>query len=73
MGLLFVGESGWHCVLVRLDLARIRHRIPLQRLDQSSRTSEVGPRVVPQGRGKPASISGGKNKSGRAPKSPPRM
>ena len=73
MGLLFAGESGWHCVLIRLDLARIRDRIPLQRLDQFSRTSEVGPRVVPQGRGKPASISRGRNTSGRAPKSPPRI
>jgi hypothetical protein len=46
-GLLFAGESRRHCVLVRLDLARVRDRIPLQRVDQFGRTSEVCPGVVP--------------------------
>ena len=40
------------------DLAGVRDRISLQRVDQFSRTSEVGPGVVPQGRSKPGSISG---------------
>ena len=46
-GLLFAGESRRHCVLVRLNLARVRDRIPLQRVDQFGRTSEVCPGVVP--------------------------
>jgi hypothetical protein len=47
LGLLFASESRRHRVLVRLDLARVRDRIPLQRVDQFGRTSEVCPGVVP--------------------------
>lgn len=71
-GLLFTSESRRHCVLVKLDLTRVRDRIPLQRVDEFGRTSEVCPGVVPRAEASHVR-SAGKNRSGNPPNRRPRM